>query len=366
MSYAYGYDCSTPDNDEPSPDNPLDVSIDPSCDGTVITVTSGGAVPGADVDVIAQYGPSIFSGTTDSNGQVTLDPDACGLTVRVYADKDGYNSYNGDPTTIDCGTCGPEGCQSNDDCASDKKCNLDTHECVGVPCECGVVQNHQCVPYACCSDSQCATGEICDNHICKEKPAFECTSDVQCAPTQYCDIPVGASGGSCKDVTGQCGQVVDHAFVPYGYECGTEEGCPSCGNGFACVDHKCIQNDVTCPTTGLVGDKKTCEATENGQPCVLCDFVYTDPTGKNFTGKTDENGNFDLPLNMEGIYKVALMKNGTIVKIIEVKAFPQGQPPEPEKPGQAGPDLGAMLALVVLLLLLVLGILYWRSRGKKK
>ncbi|MEW6036519.1 MAG: hypothetical protein AB1529_07950, partial [Candidatus Micrarchaeota archaeon] len=55
----------------------------------------------------------------------------------------------------------------------------------------------------------------------------------------------------------------------------------------------------------------------------------------------------------------------TVVKTIEVKAFPQGAPGEPEKPGAAGPDAFSLLWLGVLLLLIVGVIVYWRSRQKK-
>jgi parallel beta-helix repeat protein len=351
-------------NDEETREESLSLGIDSSCDGAIVTVTAGGdPVEGA---TVAVDGSRV--GTTDSGGNVEFGS-SCGGSVRVHSTYSGY--LPGDKTfdLIPCGECGEQnvtpGCTVDADCLASQRCH--SGECAPVPCECGQIANHQCTPFACCSDSQCAADELCENHACKKKPQYECTTDAQCAGSDYCDIPVGAAGGSCKPVTGQCGSVRNHAFVAFGYECGTEPGCPSCPEGSSCTSHACISNnDLSCPSTGIVGDKKTCEAKENSVPCANCDYVVTDPAGKNSTGRTDENGNFDLPLNMQGTYKVALMKDGAVVKIIEVKAFPQAQPEEPAKPVASGPDLGMVTALLALLLLIVLGIAYWRSRGKSK
>jgi parallel beta-helix repeat protein len=347
-----------PHDDDPQK-SALSLDFDSSCNGTVVTVTArGDPVEGATVSVDGSR-----VGTSDSDGKVEFDS-GCGDAVRVHSTSSGYLPADETFDLVGCGECQPPECATDSDCSSDKRCL--EQMCVPVPCECGVVETHQCSSYECCSDAQCAVDESCQSHVCSKKPVYECTSDAQCSATKYCDIPAGAAGGSCKVVAGECGKVENHAFVAYGYECGTEPGCPACGSGFACVSHNCIQNDVTCPSTGIVGDKKTCEAKENNQPCANCDYVVTDPSGKNSTGRTDESGNFDLPLNMQGIYKVALIKNGTVVKVIEVKAFPQAQPEEPTKPAATGPDLGMIIALLVLLLLIVLGVVYWRSRGQRK
>jgi hypothetical protein len=145
------------------------------------------------------------------------------------------------------------------------------------------------------------------------------------------------------------------------YECGSELGCPSCPANFECIDHKCVGADLTCPSTGLVGDEKTCSA----DMCPFCDVEITGPDGKKYTGKTDGNGNFDLPLNLQGIYTVVLLKDGVPVKSVQVKAFPQAPPEEPEKPTSTGGDPFSLLWLLILLLLVILGIVYWKSKKKK-
>jgi hypothetical protein len=362
-TYAYSYDCGNDNNDNPS-NGPLHVSLDPNCNGSIITVTEG-----ADVSVLEYGGGGLNLEQIDSS-HYKLDPDACGLTVRIYASKNNYEHYEGDPVVVDCGICGPVGCQSDSDCASDKKCNLDSHQCVDFQCQCGQTKSdHECVGevFQCggANCPSCPTGQVCDNHQCKQGP--ECTTDLQCKNTQFCNIPPGLSGGSCKDLCEdggsqcQCSNTVDHKLVPTGFECDFP-GCGSCQPGMQCIDHKCVGADLNCPSTGIVGDEKTCQAVD----CKNCDIEVTGPDGKKFTGKTDDNGNFDLPLDLEGIYKVLLLRDGQPVKTVEVKAFPQSQPENPEKPGQPPSDNLNLLWLLLLLLAIILAIVYWRSRGQKK
>ncbi len=348
----------------------LSLEFDSGCEGNVVTVD--GAGDGASVVVKDSAGNILASGRTESDEFVFQ---GCGLEgISIKATMSGHLPGTlGGRDTVSCEECGienasPAGCAADGDCAINERC-LDG-DCVQVPCPCGQVQNHQCMPYECCADPDCAADETCESHSCVKKPDEGCKADGECPPAQYCDVPPGAASGSCKDVTGQCGYVENHVFVPYGYECGSEEGCPACSEGFACVDHGCVQNDVSCPTTGIVGDSKTCEVKYDGEPCTGCEYVVTDPSGKNTTGRTDENGNFALPLGSEGTYKVALIRDGQVVKVIEVKAFPQAAPEEgaqPEKPAAEGDDAGmtALLALVVIAAIAVGAFYMMRGKGKK-
>jgi len=257
-------------------------------------------------------------------------------------------------------------CTSDDQCAVNELCA--GGKCERFPCECGEYLDHGCAEFACCSDTDCAEGEFCFAHACqKEKPQYECTADSMCAGSEYCKIPAGSEGGTCEPVgANPCGEIRDHAFVPYGYECGSEEGCPSCPEGEACLKHACVQADVSCPSTGIVGDSKTCEAKEEGEICPACDYEVTSPDGRKSYGKTDDNGNFQLPLGMKGTYLVALLKDGQPVRTIKVQAFPQAEPAEPEKPTAGGLDAGPLLFVAVLLIAILAGLVYWRSRGTKR
>jgi len=308
------------EDDDDEPDPPLSISVESACGGNFATITSrGNAVSGA---TVKQDGDMV--GMTDDSGRVAL-PEGCDKLVRISAVLSGYRQGFARAQLIGCLAC-------------------ETPEPPPVEpivCDCGFLFEGRCVDYECCH-----------NDVCPE--------------TEYCDIPKGQAGGVCRPVSGECGTVGNHTFVPYGYQCGAEPGCPSCPADSRCEAHKCVGNDLSCPTTGIVGDNKTCEARENEGPCANCDYIVTDPTGRNFTGRTDEKGNFGLPLTIEGIYKVALMKNGSILKVIEVKAFPQAQPIEPEKDDQSTKkDDSWLLWLIILLALLFLAILYWR-RGKKE
>jgi hypothetical protein len=363
--YGYQFKCDGGDDHQPQ----SDVDFDSSCDGNVVTVD--GAGNNAHV-VVKDSGNSIIAaGDTDAGEFIFDGCDLEDLTIKVTRSGYAVTEMTG-KDSVSCSECGEvpvPGCTKDSDCATNEKCS--NGNCVQVQCPCGEVKNHACEAYACCADNQCPTGQVCKDHTCKPKdqpPQYECTNDGQCADSKYCDVPAGAAGGNCREVPPQqCGEVKNHVFVAYGYECGSEPGCPSCPAGSACSNHKCVGGDINCPSTGLVGDKKTCAAQEDGQPCANCDYTVTDPAGGTFSGRTDESGNFDLPLTLKGTYEVSLVKDGQVVKVIQVQAFPQAQPDEGNKPAAGGgPDVGLMLALLLLLLLVVVGIVYWRSRGKKK
>jgi parallel beta-helix repeat protein len=337
-----------------------DVRIIPACQGFIVEVKDGGSpvndafVTGTDTTNSQEFAPRY----TNASGQAYIS--GCDIDVFVKAVKSGRSGT--DSGTADCGIC-PE-CATDDDCADSEQCT--GFLCVPIDCPDGRVVNHACERFECTKDADCQAGQVCEDHHCIVP--YECRSDADCAATKYCDIQVGAAGGDCLNVTvSPCGEVIDHKFVAYGYACGTEPGCPSCSQGFACMNHTCIQNDVTCPSTGIVGDRKTCEAKENNLPCVNCDYIVTDPAGKNMTGKTDENGNFILPLNLKGTYKVTLLNNGQPVRIVEVKALPVSQPGGENPPTAAGLDAATSVLFLVILLALGFAVfLYWRRmKGEK-
>ncbi|MEW6721647.1 MAG: hypothetical protein AB1324_00125, partial [Candidatus Micrarchaeota archaeon] len=261
-------------------------------------------------------------------------------------------------------------CASSDQCAVNEVCSAGI--CTPFECDCGFASDHSCVAYQCCFDADCGEGEVCIGNACQpeEEPPEEepqgCTSDSGCAGTEYCAIPAGTDTGSCKPVqSGACGEIKDHAFVPYGYECGTEPGCPSCPSGEQCVNHACVSADVSCPTSGIVGEDKTCSATEEGGPCINCDIAITDPTGKTLSGKTDENGNFEVPLSVAGSYKVSLLKDGNTVKVISVQALPKSTSGEEgQPPAAAGQDASGFLWFGVLVLVIAAAAVLWRRSRK--
>jgi len=354
--YGYLYTCDQ-DNDAQTPQ--LRVELDSTCDGLLVTVTSGGdGVNGAHVSVKAVPSAELLaSGDTDPDGEV-LFPGLCGEKVDVKATRTGYKSDTVTTTLIACEQCpGEEGCTSDDQCLSDQRCSQG--DCVPVPCECGQVTNHECLDYQCCSDADCPAGQTCRDNACEEggeepESEFQCMSDADCAPEEYCAIAVGAAGGTCEPVTGECGYVEDHKFVPY--ECGDDESCPACPQGETCTGNECVLYELNCPTTGAAGEEVTCVVTEDGVPCANCEVEVTDPDGNTVTVMTDENGNVELPVGEPGNYMVVLPKNGQQMNVQIGGAADAGAPGEEPDGGEGDPF--SWLLLLLLLVLLGAGILY--------
>ena len=135
-------------------------------------------------------------------------------------------------------------------------------------------------------------------------------------------------------MTGLCGYASGHAFIPYNYTCGPEPGCPSCPLGQSCISHQCVSNDITCPSTGIVGDNLTCRTTQNGQACGPqdnCTATVTLPDGRQLGANPDENGNVLLPLTLPGNYTITLLKNGQAVKVLRVSQDSVVSKPDPNR-----------------------------------
>lgn len=339
--YGYGYSCD--DDDDGTDKLPLSISFESSCDENIVTVTDkNGPVANAHVTVIDVNDGPLYSADTDSDGEVSFS--GCGLTVNIFASKSGYIKDSTSRTLIACSECDET-----------------------------VPETHlECVNNACASVSGSGSDECSSNADCAPpegpvvpptEPEHECEDDSDCLDSEYCDIEPGAPGGDCIAVTG-CGDVVDHALVPY--ECGDAPGCPSCPAGKICKDNECVESDLTGPGSGVVGAEVTVTATEGNDSCSLCDVEIIDPTGKRITGQTDEDGNLDIPLNLKGAYNVTLLKDGVPVKSILINAMPKTPSEEPETPTATGDDSLSLLFLLLLLVIIIGGLVYWRGRGKSK
>jgi parallel beta-helix repeat protein len=307
---------SSGDEDEPEP--PLSISVESTCEGNTLAITSrGDAVRGAEISIDGQA-----AGSTADDGTLKL-ADGCGKSIRIDAEKSGYRDASGIRALVDCGTCNVEPPPPP------------------ITCQCGFVFEGKCVDYACCSNSSCLDSE-------------------------YCDIPKGQSGGVCRPVTGECGEIKNHTFVRYGYQCGYEPGCQLCQAGYRCEGHACVTNDLKGPDKVVVGQNGTVAAIENGAPCAYCDVEITSPGGAIFTGKTDAGGTIVFPFRSQGEYRVSLLRNGYAVKTITIQAFPLATPAEPEKPAQTSPQAGFPWWLIILLLIIIALIVYWRRRKTGK
>ncbi|MCP4646655.1 MAG: hypothetical protein GY852_02825 [bacterium] len=58
-------------------------------------------------------------------------------------------------------------CEIDADCPDDEECS--DGFCEKVECPCGIVQNHACIPYECCSDSDCESDQFCIDFECVVK-----------------------------------------------------------------------------------------------------------------------------------------------------------------------------------------------------
>jgi parallel beta-helix repeat protein len=333
----------------------FDVSIESVCNGFIVTVESEGEpVQGAFVDVtaleIATHASSLGSAWTDEDGHATFTG-ICGIDARVKASKSGVSGE--ESGFIECGFCAE--CQADSDCLETERCL--ERQCVPVDCPEGQVVDHRC-EYGCQNDADCQFGEACVGHTCVRK--YGCTSDSDCTPTKFCDIQTGQSGGTCEDVSCDCGKAVNHACVDY--ECCSDS---QCENGKICIKNKCSSAFVACPSTGLVGDDKTCNAKEDGDVCSGCNYQITAPNGKTYVGVADEDGNFVVPLELRGTYRVELLRDGQVVRMITMEAYPRLAFGDDYRPTTTTIELGQALFLVIMVVVLVVALAYLRRKGER-
>ena len=297
------------DEDNDDENDPLDISLSSSCSGNTVTVASrGDPVSGASVRV-----DGTLMEATGSNGQMSFK--GCDDTVEIRASKSGYETEEKNFQLISC--------------------------------------------------SACEEPEQNDTNQTEPEPQFECYSNSDCPITDYCLIPAGAAGGTCEPVIpGSCGEVKNHSFVPFGYECGNETGCPACPGGQICQEHACVSYNLTGPANVTLNSTANIVATKEGGPCILCEIIVTDPAGRTFGGRTDEKGLFTLPTPLRGIYIVSLIVDGQVYKSIQIIAVPGEAPVEPQKPPVTTPQEEFPWWLLILVLLIILGIAYWRRRKR--
>jgi len=327
------------DSDDSNPSLFLDVDVD----AMMVTVTSRGD-PVEDAKIFVEGN---LVGYTNEDGELEID--VCGDDIYIKATKSGYDY---DDATVDFDSCYESGCSSNSDCTSDEICS--DNSCEQIDCECGAIDNHECISYECCSSSDCNTNEDCVGNVCEPISVPECYSDTDCYSSEYCD------NGACAEIIGTCGYISNHAFVEY--ECGDEEGCPSCQTGL-CLAHTCVSYELSC-LDGVIGSTSSCHATVGDDSCNNCEYSATDPNGKTITGTTDANGDIELPLGVVGTYHISIIRNGdtvTTAKIEATQLLEEGSPKATSLLGE-----GFSFFFVILLLLLLAIALYIYSRRKKK
>jgi hypothetical protein len=347
------------DDDDDDEKKRMSVDYEFICPGDKVlfnaTKAGGDPLSGVSIKVIYKEPPffgTVGTVTTDATGTADITLTQNG-TYKLKATRSGYHMVE---KTFEFTTCPSEyECIVDEDCEPLDECT-EEYRCEPVECECGYVSDHQCIEYECCDDEDCPEGQDCIDNICRD----ECYEDDDCKSTEYCDIQEGADGGSCEDVTGDCGYAENHVWVTY--ECGDEPGCPACPEDGYCEDYVCVYRNLTCPESGLLGSEQTCHVTENNVSCSFCDLRIIKPDGTVLPGQTDGNGNFRLFLDQIGTYNVSLMVGGAAIKSIGVFAF--GKEPIIEEPEAMFTLEDACLPLLLILLLLILLFFWWRRRKK--
>ncbi len=278
----------------------LNVEWQQRCPENEIGITvSYGNEPVENIDVLLMLydppGGSLGTKDTDDDGQAFFSITAEG-TYRVYFSSDNYE-YPDEPLVIQYSFCEEEPeCASDSDCPAAQYC--DDGECRDVECECGYVENHECISYECCSDGECAEGYVCEDNACV-LPA-ECESDSDCAEDEYC------SDGSCAHVTeGECGYVENHAW--YDYECCADEDC----DGYPyeiCSENVCEPREydlqLVNKTPVVAGRDVVIVLYQDGVVMPGVWVVVESPSGRTFEGYTDEKGLFTFVPDIEGIYRI--------------------------------------------------------------
>jgi uncharacterized repeat protein (TIGR01451 family) len=339
---------------------PLSVAVTSSCNGSVVTVTGdGNAVAGARVVI---NGISIYY--TDQSGRAYFS--GCGGTASVYASADGYLPADVPAQLVACSMCAAQpppqqlpGCASDAACAADEACTGGA--CTLVSGTCGYASDHVWVPYECCADSDCGSGQVCANHSCISSPSVpECTADSQCAGTQAC------INGNCTSISA-CGVVANHTVVQP-WQCGPSPACHPCAGGASCIGNSCVSGNLTAPAQVSAGSNTTITALINGKICADCELMISPPSGNAFTAATDANGNFVLPASASGTYTIALSKDGVLLSTLTINSL-AGPAPSQQPLSSQNAFMNAApycLGLVVLLVILLVLFLLWRRRRKKK
>jgi len=307
----------------------LSLSVVPNCSGNIVTVVGRNPDSGPVAGALIVVNDERAVGMTNSSGQMNFS--GCGDSAAIYAHAIGYVSTGTkDVKLISCSICGAQ-----------------------IKCPNGVVLGNECIaapiPYVCLAPNCCI-----DN--------------AQCANSETCVTPTGAAGtanvtGSCKQVTGQCGQAQDHKFVKY--ECGPDPVCNSCASSQSCENNICVILGVNCPhASGMVGTNMTCQLTRDNQACKDCSATIIAPSGTERTVvSADASGQIQIRLIQEGNYKILNGPNyGYVVATPGTLETPATTS---TKAAPAGFDYLWLISLL-LLLLIGIGIGYWYATKKHK
>jgi Cys-rich repeat protein len=194
----------------------------------------------------------------------------------------------------------PPMCQSNSDCKGGKVCHIPSGECYA-PRNDGCTSDEQCaadencdletgncVPGGCTSDADCPAGKVCNVELgeCVIPTDDGCTEDVDCAEGLVCDVATGEcydpdgppctidsdcpAGQVCNATTGECqdpnddGRCSSDADCPPHQVCNVIAGYCVDPNDPCTSDEDCREGEVCDVVTGLCESPCTSDADCSG------------------------------------------------------------------------------------------------------
>jgi hypothetical protein len=263
----------------------MNVTFYGSCSGKSVVILvknakTGGLVEGVDLKILTPAKKTI-SAKTNKDGSYELDSASTSTlgTYTAQASKAGYDAAKAATILVYCPKLeceNDEGCKSNETCKNSK--------CIQIECACGYLENHVCMPYQCCADTDCPQGKQCINHACVLKeiqPKAGCENDESCKSNEKC------INSTCTPLQCACGYIENHACIPY--ECCFDE---NCNENETCIDHSCV---LKAPPNETVSN-----AIEDAQDIL----TYAEQQGRNVTEAQELLDNASRAFN-EGNYTLA-------------------------------------------------------------
>jgi len=190
-------------------------------------------------------------------------------------------------------------CTSSSQCDPDEICSGDV--CIELVCDCGYAENHDCVYYECCEDSDCDDDkEECDG------------STHTCEPVE-CPCPEKISNHACNMGPDYCCSSM---------QCGEKEVCDTSAN-------ECIERTLSfsIPESLSVGQEISIFVfDQNSEPVdivkIIVKYPDTDPL-VDMEYYTDVNGRVDIPILHAGRVEFVARKGGYYL------SSQDGEVPEP-------------------------------------
>jgi len=121
-------------------------------------------------------------------------------------------------------TCVPYECCSGSECMEEQACI--SNKCADVQCACGVIQNHTCIRYGCCSNFDCGNNQRCNT------TTHECTGNTM---TVIAPESVLAGEAFTIRVVDQDGDAIRNATVRVKYQSGSIDSFKTNDEGLASV-----------------------------------------------------------------------------------------------------------------------------------